>query len=61
MITEQCIRSNMLPRWRTIHLNHIRQLRRMIREGRQVIDAKICLKQAQHRAAKARQAWFAAA
>jgi hypothetical protein len=60
-IAEQCARSNMLPRWRAIHLNHMRQLRMMIRDGRQVDSARDCLKRAQRSAALARRQWFAAA
>ena len=45
-LSEQCIRANMLPKWRYFHLSHMKQLRMMIREGRQVVDAKFCLKNA---------------
>ena len=67
IITEQCVRSNMLPTWRTLHLNYIRQLRssiRHIRSGLQRGDAaeyERVLRRAQQRAANDRQRWFAAA
>jgi len=51
----------MLPTWRKLHLGYIRQLRLMVREGRQVADAKACLKRAQASAASARRRWMAAA
>ena len=60
-LTPQCHRSNMLPTWRKLHLGYIRQLRLMVREGRQVADAKACLKRAQASAASARRRWMAAA
>lgn len=63
-ITDQCRRANMLPTWRTLHLNHIKQLRMMIRDRRSFLyrdEAKRLLKQAQAQAARARQTWFAAA
>lgn len=58
IITDQCRRANMLPTWRTLHLNHIKQLRMMIRDRRQVEEAKRCLKDAQRSAAYARRKWF---
>jgi hypothetical protein len=61
VITDQCVRANMLPTWRKLHLSHIAQLRMMIREGRQVSDAKACLKRAQNSAALARRQWVRAA
>lgn len=60
-IDEQCVRANMLPHWRVLHLSHMRQLRMMIRDGRQVDSARDCLKRAQRSAAFARRQWFAAA
>lgn len=54
-------RNDLLPRWRAISLSHMRQLRGLIREGRHTIDAKVRLKEAQRRAARARQAWRAEA
>lgn len=60
-ITDQCRRANMLPTWRTLHLNHMKQLRMMIRDRRQVDEARTCLKGAQRSAALARRTWFASA
>lgn len=59
-IQELCARANMLPTWRKIYLSNIRQLRMMIREGRQVSDARACLKNTQRSALAARKQWFAA-
>lgn len=60
-LQERCERTNMLPRWRTLHLNHMRQLRMMIRDGRQVDSARDCLKRAQRSAALARRQWYGVA
>lgn len=60
-ITEQCVRANMLPTWRRLHLSYMRQMRMMIREGRQLSDARDCLKRAQRSACLARKQWSAAA
>lgn len=46
--------SNVHPNFRALWLNHTRQLRRMIREGRQVFDARRALKAAQRSMADAR-------
>lgn len=54
-------RNDLHPRWRAISLSHMCQLRGLIREGRYAIDAKVRLKEAQRRAAKARQVWRAEA
>lgn len=59
-IQEHCLRANMLPTWRKLHLSHMRQIRMMIRNGRQVVDALYCLKNAQRSALAARKQWFAA-
>lgn len=64
IITDQCRRANMLPTWRTLHLNHIRQLRMFIRARHSFLqrdEAKRLLKDAQRSAARARRNWFAAA
>ena len=60
-ISQQCIRSNMLPTWRAIALGHMRQLRMMIADGRQTVDARQCLKRAQRSALNSRKQWQAAA
>ena len=51
-------RDNMLPEWRAIHLGYMRQLRMMIRDGRQAFSARLALKEAQRRAARARCVWY---
>lgn len=60
-ITDQCLRANMLPSWRYIALSHMKQLRMMIREGRQTVDARMCLRRAQRSALLSRRQWLSAA
>ncbi len=61
VLTDQCVKANMLPTWRTLHLNYLRQLRMMIRDGRQVDSARDCLKRGQRSALLARRQWERAA
>lgn len=56
---QKCAALNLLPRWRSIHLNHMRHLRMMIRDGRQVYSARECLKRAQAAAGRQRAAYMA--
>ena len=46
--------NNLHPNWRKLHLNHIRQLRSMVRSGRYVISGKAAIKRAQREAALCR-------
>lgn len=58
--TDAHVASNVHPNYRSLWLSHIRQLRKMIRDGRQDLSARNALKAAQKNMLAERRALAAA-